>query len=303
MTCLFCGSSRLKLLYEKKFHPEAGWHGPFDLYRCLDCHSAVTLPLPSADQLSKLYRSFNGGMMQHVRQLRDEYPLNTWFNQCIDHATDVNGNKFNKTDVFSWVDLGAGNGELSKLMIQRFPLSEGVAADFHDKPEGLTGSGIKWLKADLNDSLGSHISFLTKADFVFLITVLEHLLRPDIFIGHALQLLKPGGCFYLTIPRTDCLAFSLLKSKWPYLIMGEHLNIPSVKGIKNLLSAICDKMFGLENVTITVKPVILPYPVGYYLQYFGLKKLADMVPKDVVVRIPTGLLEASVVLKEPRAQH
>jgi SAM-dependent methyltransferase len=303
MTCLFCGSSRLKLLFEKKFHPEAGWHGPFDLYSCLDCHSAVTIPLPSADQLSKLYSSFNGGMMPHIRALRDEYPLNAWFNQCIDHAIGANGNKFGKTEVFNWIDLGAGNGELSKMMMQRFPLSTGVAADFHDKPEGLTGNGIKWLKADLNDHQGSPISFLTKADFVFLITVLEHLMRPDIFIGHALHLLKPGGCFYLTVPRTDCLAFSLLKGKWPYLIMGEHLNIPSVKGMKILLSTICDKMFGLGNAIVTVKPVILPYPLGYYLQYFGLKKLADIIPHDVVVRIPTGLLEASVVVKEQPDQH
>ena len=295
MKCLFCGSTQLKLLFKEKFHPLAKWHGPFDLFQCGNCKSALTIPLPDATQLAKLYGSFTGGMMPQIRELRDEYPLHTWFNQCIDHALDAGHLKAKKSDVFSWIDFGAGNGELSKSLMSRFPLSQGVAADFHDKPEMLAATGIKWLKADLNDPLGASVSLLTKADYIFLITVMEHLMRPDIFIGHALQLLKPGGCFYLTVPRIDCLAFTLLRQKWPYLIMGEHLNIPSIKGMEILLSNVCNGIFGEGHATIKVSPVVLPYPAGYYLQYFGMKRLAKKIPSDLVLKIPTGLLEASVV--------
>ncbi len=298
MTCLFCGSPELEIFFKNKFHPLAQWHGPFDFYRCKNCESGITLPLPSSAQLTRLYESFEGGMMPQIRELRDDYPLNTWFNQCVSHALAANENIIYKPDVFSWIDFGAGSGELSKLLMNRFPHSDGIAADFHDVPEKLVGSKVKWVKTDLNGTFIESFSSFEKANYIFLITVLEHLMHPDIFIGHAIQLLKPGGCFYLTVPRIDCMAFALLKERWPYMIAGEHLNIPSIKGMEILLFKTCNKVFGEGNCKITVKPVILPYPVGYYLQYFGLKKLAKKIPSDIVLRIPTGLLEASVVLRQ-----
>ena len=240
--------------------------------------------------------------MPGIRELRDEYPLTKWYNQCIDNAFHYAQKDIKSTQIFNWIDLGAGNGELAKLMTARFPMSSGVGTDFHDKPAALSTSGIKWLKADLNDTSGEPVAVLTRADLIFLITVVEHLLRPDIFLGHALQLLKAGGCLYLTTPRIDCTAFRLLKEKWPYIIMGEHLNIPSIKGMETLLHKTCTKIFGENNYTVIVKPVILPYPAGYYLQYFGLKSIAQKLPQNWLLRLPTGLLEAAVMLKSPADQ-
>ena len=143
MTCLFCGSPNLKLLFEKKFHPLAKWHGHFNLYQCLQCGSALTFPLPTVDQLTALYGSFKGGMMPGIRELRDEYPLTKWYNQCIDNAFHYAQKDIKSTQIFNWIDLGAGNGELAKLMTARFPMSSGVGTDFHDKPAALSTSGIK----------------------------------------------------------------------------------------------------------------------------------------------------------------
>ena len=299
MNCLFCGSQSLHLLYSGNFHPVAVWHGPFDFYRCNTCGSGLTLPLPEPAQLIKLYESFEGGMIPGIRALRDQYPLTAWFHQCINRALKYSGKVISKESPFNWIDLGAGNGELAILLANRFPNSNGIAVDFHDRPGELDlYPGIKWIKTDMNQ-----VDFMDhfadkKARFVFSITVLEHLLRPDQFVEKALDISGKPGCLYLTTPMMNSDAFYLLGKNWPYFLPGEHLNIPSLKGMRVMLERICREKFDKGSWSVNVKPVILPYPIGYYSKYLKLGKIGDIIPNKWVLRLPTGLLEAAVILSD-----
>lgn len=297
MYCLFCGSQSTHLVYPGRFHPAAGWHGPFDFYRCNVCNSGLTWPPPEPDQLTKLYESFDGGMIPHIRALRDKYPLTVWFQQCINRAMQYSGNNMFGTSVFTWADLGAGKGEMAVSLAKSFPRSNGIAVDFHGRPVELDQyPGVKWIKADINQADFPAYFTDSRATFVFAITVLEHLLRPDLFIEKALNISGTSSCLYLTTPMMNSTAFRILGEKWPYFLPGEHLNIPSLEGMRFMLERICKERFDQENYKVHVRPVILPYPLGYYAEYLKLAKIGAFIPYKWVMRLPTGLLEAAVIL-------
>lgn len=288
--CCFCGSSEMKLLYKGRNHPFNKAHGPFDFYRCKNCSSGITFPMPAASELTTLYRSFDGGMIPRIRAIRDHNPLTKWYMQCVTRATQLAVSAI-KAD-FSWLDVGAGNGELALKVLKKFPLSKGFAVDFHERPESLDNTDIQWINTDINCSPQFDSNYF---DLIFLITVLEHVMYPDVLLESLLLKLKPQGVLYITVPDFGSLASTFLGDKWPYFIPGEHLLIPSKKGIKILLNKICQIKFGTGNFDVIVKTTSIPYTAGYYWEYFGLGNLPKFIASKSL-NFPTGILEASVIL-------
>jgi SAM-dependent methyltransferase len=300
LKCLFCECEDLLLKYTGLYHPFANTHGPFDFYHCRGCGSGLTLPIPSPETIAGLYATFKGGMIPGIRDLRDRYPLRPWFRQCINRATGLAGLQDSDSSRFHWIDLGAGSGELAIELEKRYPAAEGLAVDFHQRPAALAAwPRVNWKSADLNATNFIESSAMYSARYVFSITVLEHLLRPDSFVASALRLLDKGGCFYLTTPRLDCLAYRLMGRNWPYFLPGEHLHIPSVKGMRILLERICRTIYPAGECIVYARPVIMPYPAGYYLSWMGLGAIARLLPDTLTWGFPTGMLEAAVVRSAP----
>ena len=291
--CPFCSGSDLEVLYRGGHHPFLKDHGPWDLHRCRNCGSLITDPLPSAEALQRLYASFEGGMIPSIRHIRDAYPLHAWFAQCLDHAMRYAGRNADPGQVFQWMDLGAGGGEMSVLLSRKFPGSKGVAMDISAKPAVLDGcTNVAWENARIGGPSEAYSG--PKPDLALSITVTEHLSHPDVFLRKWIGELAIGGCLYLTSPRADCTAFRILGRKWPYYLPGEHLHIPTRKGMHALLQRLGTEAFGAGHVDVQVRAVVLPYPLGYFLSYFGLngKMLGKL--SDIPVRVPTGLLEAAI---------
>lgn len=289
--CCFCGREDLKLLYDDLYHPYKNDQGPYTFYKCRNCGSGLTIPIPKPSDLILLYNSFDGGMIPIIRELRDRYPLSKWYAQCIAHA--MKNYSFSKNSVFAWMDIGAGNGELALQLTQKYPFSEGLAIDFHNEPDLLKKHAkINWERRDLNDN-----NVYPAVDIIMLITVLEHLMFPDIIIDALLNSLKPGGRMYITVPDFGSLANRTLKTKWPYFLPGEHLCIPTIKGMQLLLNRKCSEKFKKGFFEINVGKTKIPYPVGYYTQYFSGIRLPGFLA-NIPVPISTGILEASVTLKK-----
>ncbi len=288
--CVFCNNSQLQLKFSKHYHPVKKHYGPFDIYRCNRCHSCVTFPLPAEKELAALYNSFADGLMPALRQIRNENALTVWYGQCIQRATTAWTNR-GQTN-FTWIDIGAGGGELALQMANQFPHSKGWAIDFHPRPALLNGAGnVDWVQADLNN--GSFAPQLNiTADIVFSITVLEHVLQPHEFIKNGIQLVKHNGVFYITAPCTNTIASKLLGRFWPYFIPGEHLNIPSVQGLKFLLQRLQEQE--RQQMTFEVRETILPYTLGYYLSFLKLKFFTKLLPQNLPTKLPTGILEATI---------
>lgn len=286
--CLYCGNDAQ--LYEKNaHHPYASEHGPFQIYVCRSCSSLLTYPVPSGSVLNALYRSFDKGMHSKVRELRTKYPLHAWFRQCIRHM--MKGAGFARKE-FSWIDVGAGEGEMCKRMVETFPVSKGMGVDFHGRPGALDKTnGLGWMAADLNEDLPVELGTV---DLIFAITVFEHMANPVHFIRSSLDLLKPGGVLYFNCPRADANAFRIMRKKWPYYLPGEHITIPSITGLEQLMRRECDQKFG-NGYTLKIAPVIMPYPLGYYLGYY-LPFTKNLFSLTTSVYIPTGLLECHLLL-------
>jgi ubiquinone/menaquinone biosynthesis C-methylase UbiE len=286
ITCIYC-EAEAKIFDENAYHRYATEYGPYRIFICKTCGALLTNPVPDEEVTTAMYRSFDGGMHSRVRELRRRYPLKTWFHQCLTHMMQDSGLENKKT--FSWIDIGGGEGEMSELMLKQFPNQEGTVVDFHPVPERLKGRHVNWVATDLNREFSDE---LEQADLVFAITVLEHMADPVNFIRSSLRLLKPGGVLYLNCPRADSAAFKILGKKWPYYIPGEHITVPSIRGLQKLLERECSRVLR-DGYEISIKPVILPYPFGFYLGYY-LPFLEKLFPFSLDVYLPTGLLECQV---------
>lgn len=300
--CCFCNNTSLSLLYSGHFHRVKKDHGPFDFYRCQKCHSGLTRPLPTRSQLQTLYGSFAGGMDETTRKNRDANPLTIWYRQCIERGLQQLPSAITTGSDFTWIDIGAGKGELAKLMSEQYPNSKGLAIDFHPRPELLgTAQNVDWLECDLNDPLFAGRIETRQFDLALSITVLEHVRTPDLFIKNILPLLKDEGAFYLTVPDFSSFAARFLKSKWPYYLPGEHLNIPSKKGMEILLHNLSHELGMIDKgFNVFCKRIILPYSLSYYLQYLRINILARLPGgKNIAIKLPTGILEAGI---KPRVQ-
>lgn len=282
--CVYCGAEG-EVMDAHAFHPYVKQFGPFCLYVCRSCGSIFTYPLPSSQQIQDLYAGYDGGMFSKVATLRRKFPLDAWFNQCLQRIRHFFPDPLSS---FTWIDVGAGEGMMSKLMTRHYPNSRGIAIDFHDRPSSLDGIAVEWRRMDLNKDWEN----IPQADLVFSITVLEHVANPGFFVRSMLQALTPTGVMYLNCPRTDALAFQVLGKKWPYYLPGEHLSIPSRKGMKVLASRAVNASI-LNHPDVSVSSVIMPYPLGYYLGYY-LHAKASRYWFNPSIYIPTGMLECTV---------
>src|SRR6185436_355000 len=250
MHCRFCGSSELRPTHRGLSHPRRREHGPFDLYACRGCGSLGTWPQPSREALDALYGAFAGGVDARLRELRRATPLTAWFDHVMRRTTGLG--RFARDAAFRWLVVGAGGGELAAALAREYPRASGTAIDWSPRPDGLDPS-VAWQVADLNDGAFAARD-VPQADLVISVSVWEHVLEPGAFARELYQLVAPGGLLYLVCPDAGSLAHRVLRTRWPYFLPGEHLNMPTRRGARRCL----ERAAGPGD-SITVGGVGLPY--------------------------------------------
>lgn len=278
--CLYCGSPETKILHVGKFHPFDNTHGPFNLTDCQRCGSLLTDPMPSKEVLTEYYQRTKNGYPEQLREARDQYPQDLIYKKYVDLV-----NKFISTvkPSFSWVDIGAGGGEFAQYFKNSHPESTGTCIDFHEKPSKHELAEIHWIQRDLN----SDFEMNEKFDVITSFAVLEHVLDPAAFISNIRNLSHTESTIVLVFPRYDSLLSNVLKTKWPFFIPGEHLTVPTEKGLRALFSG----KFSVTELSSTT----IPYSLKYCLSYLKLNFLNKIIPGDVSLPVPAGLFK--VVLK------
>jgi hypothetical protein len=119
------------------------------------------------------------------------------------------------------------------------------------------------------------------------VSVWEHVLEPGAFASKLLKLVAPGGLLYLVCPDAGSLAHRVLRTRWPYFLPGEHLNMPTRRGARRCLERAAE-----PGDSITVDRVGLPYPPAYVLGALGLGRLARWARRLPALPLPVGALEA-----------
>jgi SAM-dependent methyltransferase len=294
--CFYCGGRDLHLAYGRKFHQRKKDHGPFDLYVCAGCGSAVTLPVPDPTTLAELYRSFEFGLSESTRRLLSDDPTAAWHHTCMEHLVSLSKRK--RDAAFTWIDVGAGGGEIARLFGEYFPASRGVAIDIHDRPPCLADgpANVQWRRLDIaHDSFASDLR--VKGDVVFAVGVWEHVRRPDIFARNMLSLLNPNGVLYMETVNYRSLARRLLGRYWPYFLPGEHLCMPSLEGARLCLKRELGKLHGAgAAAAVMARGLPIRYSVRYALAKLTMPKLAKIVPPALYIHVPSGAMEAIVCL-------
>jgi len=290
-SCCFCGGARLVRTHAAVFHPFKKDHGPFEFHRCADCGSGLTLEPPSREQLSRLYGSFVDGYAGELREMMAGDPQLAMYRlqvrRILRHARSAGG------EPRAWIDVGAGHGEISRLLAEALPAAKGTAVDLHDCPATLAGcERVDWRRVDVNrddfaDAVGA------RTDLVVSSAVWEHVLHPDRFAANLLRLLAPGGVLYLMTPDYGSVARRVFGRRWPYFEPGEHLNMPTLGGAKACLLRQWRALHGKGSLPrVRSAPLFLPYTVRYICRRFGLNAFGALFPAGWAVPVPAGILEA-----------
>jgi 2-polyprenyl-3-methyl-5-hydroxy-6-metoxy-1,4-benzoquinol methylase len=172
------GSRSLRRVYTDLYHRLKTDHGPFDFYECSDCQSGMTYPMPSRESLTILYQSYRNGLPVAMRELMGSNSGELSHSRCVERICTL-GHR-SAMDGFTWIDIGAGGGEMAQLMAAAFPNSSGLAIDLHERPTGLPAN-VDWLQLDLN-SPDFHHACSRKADVVYATAVWEHITQPHAFV-------------------------------------------------------------------------------------------------------------------------
>jgi SAM-dependent methyltransferase len=229
--------------------------------------------------LRALYASFNEGLPAEMRDAMAGGEA--WHATCVRRIGRLRG--VSSDSRFTWLEIGAGAGEMACQMARAYPQATGRAADLHERPRSLP-SQVSWLQVDLN---GDTLALGEPADVVYATGVWEHVRRPDVFVDNLVRMLSKGGLLYLMCPNYASLARRLLDTRWPYFTPGEHLTMPSPRGAE----ACIRRAFSERPARIVSRPFWLTYSIRYTALRFGLPG-ARWMPAGWRLPMPVGALES-----------
>ncbi len=138
------------------------------------------------------------------------------------------------------LDVGCGAGSLLKAARRADWLAEGVEVS---KPsiEFLQAQGFQVFHGELEAAHFAENSF----DVVTASEILEHVSQPLNLLKESLRILRPGGLLWATTPHGRGVSARILGTDWTCVSPPEHLQLFSVKGMKELL-----KKAGFRKVRI-----------------------------------------------------
>lgn len=196
-------------------------------YPCRKCGSFVQYPYPDPATIKNYYESYyeikqkiNNGYLK-----KDRYDS---LKKERDQTFEELG--FSKEQIASGVNLefGCANGLFLRYLKENGSQTT-IGIDISDQLlSSIDLSDVLLLNQPLSE---------VKSDFVdhfYLFHVLEHLRDPEEFLGHLVRVCRKEANILLEVPICGWVSFFFGKH-WRFLIPDEHLNIPSMRGLRCLL--------------------------------------------------------------------
>jgi hypothetical protein len=272
--CSYCGGLCC-LKHKDMHHPVWKEMVHIDMYECTICKSLTTYPMPSIEHLSFCYDKYSfNGFPDHKLKAKESSSQHLWYSEILKLFD------FHPPGHVRIADVGAGEGLLEEALL-KFSSYDLNCFDYHQMPTRIkalneAGAKIGWHSVDLSTQ-----DWMPRQnyDYVFCISVIEHVIDPVKLVNDLLSMAVNGGKIYLIGPCIDTLYYKLLRQKWVYIIPGEHLSIPSIKGLELLTKGITQQKHRARIIKVS-------YSLKYVLDGFFRINVPSFL--DVVFKFPVG---------------
>lgn len=278
MKCPFCNKNKFNKPFKIKSKIT---NNTVKYFKCSYCKSIFQHPCPDEKILKKYYESYfeikdklNPGYLKNEN-------LISFFKERDMTLKEI-GFDLKRIINKKNVEVGCANGHF--LMYLKNKNADDITGiDISDTlTKSLKQTGIKIIIGDLSDLKEKSI------DNLFMFNILEHI--PDIekTMKLIISRLNQKSKLILEVPLSGFIS-NLFKEKWRFLMPDEHLNIPSLKGLKILLKKYNLQIRGMTRFGsgFTSGSIIMP-----------VKKILDLLAK----RFHFGdrasfLIENNVIIK------
>jgi len=252
--CPVCGSDA----HTRHFLVKSG----YDLYRCADCDHLVVHPIPSPEQLARLY-SFEAGYQTHAASPGEaDRPAHPKFEQRVDRIRRHRANG-------RLLDVGCSYGAFLTVARSRGFDASGVELS-PDTAALARAKGFEVFVGSLFDARFPDASF----DVVHAGDVIEHLADPRGFVREIRRILAPGGlCVVATpnhaafFPQATLRLERWLGIPWSHSTPPQHLHQFSTASLARLLAA-----SGFEPLDVHHTGVALAYEIKATGSFSQLKR-------------------------------
>jgi len=210
MTCILCGQSKGRTLYEVESAAGVSKHWKFEIVRCNDCGLVYTQPQLSREDLRACYTEayYLKDRLRLKSFLEDDIP---WLRRADRVGKYARGG--------SILDIGCGSGGfLRSLDTQRWQ-KYGVEVSPVPAKSAQQQVDIDVFVGDLREA-----NFLDdQFDVITLWHVFEHLHEPREVLQEIKRILKRGGLLLIAVPNFESLERKLTKEEWYHLDIPRHL--------------------------------------------------------------------------------
>ncbi|KWT90533.1 class I SAM-dependent methyltransferase [Candidatus Magnetominusculus xianensis] len=222
--CKICGSETDDLIISSI----AGEFDTYDVFYCRGCAVGITTPVPTAEELKKLYTV--GSYREKTGKRFIPFVEN--FILYFRHKRKNRIKKYIKTGRI--LDIGCGRGLFLNVMKEDGWEVAGVEFDEAAASNAASYYGIEVISGEPQTWRFAPASF----DVITLNHVLEHIPNPKELIQACHRLLKSSGLLIIAVPNLDGIQSKAGRKNWFHLDVPYHLYHFSDKGISSLLTAV-----------------------------------------------------------------
>lgn len=198
MNCLSCNGPaqalpNLDSLYDTRF----GIEQPFNIQQCSRCDLEQTVPLPSQDELNRLYENyynFSGEQNTRYTQLRAAFVNSFLYRIWLAFDGDISFHRMQGSGKL--LDVGCNEGRGLKFYRNHGFSAEGLELNSRAAEVARSKGFI------VHDSTLEGFASESKYDVVVLSNVLEHSLNPGLMLQHIHRLLNTGGQVWISCPNS-----------------------------------------------------------------------------------------------------
>lgn len=218
--CALCGKTSEKIVFADLIKRNT----KYNVYECLHCQVWITHPIPSQEELSKLYSTGNYRAKTGKR-------FNPVLEKIIRYLTTRKRDRIKKyINTGRILDIGCGRGFFLNIMKKDEWEVTGYEFDEKSASYAVNNYGI-----DVHVGAIENRFKTGSFDVVNINHVLEHLTNPGEVLTDCHRILKKGGLLVIAVPNTDSLQAKFGKEKWFQLDLPCHLYHFSTKSLLDLI--------------------------------------------------------------------